>query len=249
MMNIHNLAKSIVRKPLNAIGLNVVRLRDSSREKQFAPTEATRFLWLTSLGLRTVFDVGAHAGEFALMMHKILPGVAIISFEPLAEPFERLQRNMGSIPNFRAFNCALGAETSTQEMHHNEFSPSSSLLAMADLHKESFPFTKVVTSEPVEVRRLDDVARDVLAEKEILIKIDVQGYEEKVLLGGKDLIARSRMLIIEVSFKTLYEGQPLFDDIYRHLREKGFKYMGNFDQLLSPADGSVLQADAMFIRQ
>jgi FkbM family methyltransferase len=248
-MNIHNLAKSLVRKPLNAVGLNVVRLAASTQAKQFALTEATRFLWLTSLGLRTVFDVGAHAGEFAEMIHKILPGVAIISFEPLAEPFERLQRSTKGIPNFRAFNCALGAENSTLVMHHNEFSPSSSLLAMADLHKESFPFTKLVTSESVEVRRLDDVARDVLTEEEILIKIDVQGYEEKVLVGGEDLIARSRLLIIEVSFKALYEEQPLFHDIYQHVRKKGFKYMGNFDQLLSPGDGSVLQADAIFIRQ
>ncbi|MCM3903814.1 MAG: FkbM family methyltransferase [Pyrinomonadaceae bacterium] len=248
-MNISNLAKSLVRKPLNAVGLNLVRVGNSKLARQFALTEETRFLWLASLGLRTVFDVGAHAGEFARMIHKILPGVAIISFEPLAEPFERLQRNTGRIPDFRAFNCALGAETSTQEMHHNEYSQSSSLLAMADLHRESFPFAKRVTDERVEVRRLDDVARDVLAEEEILIKIDVQGYEEEVLLGGEDLIARSRLLIIEVSFKTLYEGQPLFDDIYQHVREKGFKYMGNLDQVLSPADGSVLQADAIFIRQ
>jgi FkbM family methyltransferase len=247
-MNIHNLAKSILRKPLNAIGLNVVRLPDSTPERQFAPTEATRFLWLTSLGVRTVFDIGAHAGEFAVMIHKILPDAAIISFEPLAEPFEQLRRNMASVPNFRAFNCALGAETSTQEMYHNEFSPSSSLLAMAPLHKQSFPFTQLVTEEPVKVCRLDDVAMDVTAEVEILIKIDVQGYEDKVLLGGEDLIARARLLIIEVSFKKLYEGQPLFDHIYQHLRRKGFKYMGNFDQLLSPADGSVLQADAIFLR-
>jgi FkbM family methyltransferase len=247
-MNIHSLAKSLVRKPLNALGLNVVRMANS-RARQFTPTEETRFLWLTSLGLRTVFDVGAHAGEFARMIHKILPGVAIISFEPQAEPFERLQRSMRLIPNFRAFNCALGAETSTQAMHHNEYSQSSSLLAMAELHKESFPFTKLVTDERVEVHRLDDVLRDVLAEEEILLKIDVQGYEEKVLLGGEDLVARSRMLIIEVSFKTLYEGQPLFDDIYQHVRKRGFSYMGNFDQLLSPADGSVLQADAIFIRR
>lgn len=247
-MNIHNLAKSLVRKPLNALGLNLVRT-PNLRTRQFTPTEETRFMWLTSFGLRTVFDVGAHAGEFARMIHKILPGVAIISFEPQAEPFERLQRDLSLIPNFRAFNCALGAETSTQAMHHNEYSPSSSLLPMAELHKESFPFTKLVNDERVEVRRLDDVAREMLAEEEILIKIDVQGYEEKVLLGGEDLVARSRLLIIEVSFKALYEGQPLFDDIYLHLRKRGFSYMGNFDQLLSPVDGSVLQADAIFIRR
>jgi FkbM family methyltransferase len=248
-MSIHDLAKSLVRKPLNALGLNLVRRSDSTPARQFTATEATRFLWLTSLGLRTVFDVGAHAGEFARMIHEILPDAAIISFEPLAEPFERLQRNMGSIPNFRAFNCALGAETSTQEIHRNEFSQSSSLLAMADLHKEAFPFTKVVTNERVEVRRLDEVARDLFAEEQILIKIDAQGYEEQVLIGAGDLIARSRLLIIEVSFRTLYEGQPLFDDIYRHVRQKGFTYMGNFDQLLSPVDGSVLQADAIFVRR
>jgi len=247
-MKVHNLAKSLVRKALNPVGLNVVRLAPPPPpERQFAPTEATRFLWLTSLGVRTVFDVGAHTGEFARMIHDILPDAVIISFEPLAEPFELLKHNMASIPKFRAFNCALGAETSTKEMHHNEFSPSSSLLAMADLHKESFPFTKRVAGELVEIRRLDDVARSLGAEEEILIKIDVQGYEEKVLFGGEDLVSRARVLIIEVTFKTLYEGQPLFDDIYKHVSQKGFKYMGNFDQLLSPVDGSVLQADAIFI--
>jgi len=49
------------------------------------------------------------------------------------------------------------------------------------------------------------VAREARGQEEILIKIDMQGYEEKVLLGGVDLIARTRLLIIEVSFKTLYE--------------------------------------------
>jgi FkbM family methyltransferase len=57
---------------------------------------------------------------------------------------------------------------------------------------------------------LDDVAREARAQEEILIKIDMQGYEEKVLLGGVDLIARARLLTIEVSFKTLYEREVLF---------------------------------------
>jgi hypothetical protein len=54
------------------------------------------------------------------------------------------------------------------------------------------------------------VAREARAQEEILIKIDMQGYEGKVLLGGVDLIARARLLIIEVSFKTLYEREVLF---------------------------------------
>jgi FkbM family methyltransferase len=246
-MDLRLLAKTLVRKPFNAVGLNIVRQADRAAALRFRPSEANRYLWLTSLGIRTIFDIGANTGEFAQLIHGILPEARILSFEPLTEPFSTLQRNMAGIANFHAFNFALGASNLTYEMHHNDFSPSSSLLEMTDLHKASFPFTEHTISETVAVRRLDDVAWEMRAEEEILIKIDVQGYEEQVISGGEDFIARARLLIIEVSFKKLYEGQPLFNDIYQHVREKGFEYMGNFDQLLSPADGSVLQADAIFM--
>ncbi len=63
------------------------------------------------------------------------------------------------------------------------------------------------------------------------------------------MVARAKIIIIEVSFQSLYEGGPLFDDVYRLLKERGFTYNGNFEQLLSLKDGRVLQADAIFCRQ
>jgi len=54
---------------------------------------------------------------------------------------------------------------------------------------------------------------------------------------------------MEVSFRELYEGQALFDQIYETLKSKGFSYRGNLYQLLNPLDGSLLQADALFVRQ
>jgi len=67
-----------------------------------------------------------------------------------------------------------------------------------------------------------------------------------VIRGGEDLVSRAKMLIVGTSFRTLYEGQPLFDEIYGLLRQMGFKYVENWNQLLSPVDGSVLQAEAIF---
>jgi len=55
-------------------------------------------------------------------------------------------------------------------------------------------------------------------------------------------------ILTEVSFRLLYEGQTSFDDLYELLKQLGFSYAGNVDQLLSAADGSVLQADALFVR-
>jgi methyltransferase FkbM-like protein len=134
-------------------------------------------------------------------------------------------------------------------MRRNEFAPSSSLLPMTEAHKKAFPFTVQESCETVEVRRLDEIAGDLWLQDNILVKIDVQGYEDKVILGGERLIARAKLIVVEVSFQTLYEGQPLFDEIYRALTSKGFAYSGNLHQLKSPLDGSVLQADAIFLRE
>jgi len=252
-MSLRNILKPLIKKPLNALGWDVIRLHTSvayasAEAFQFGPSEGNEVLWLSSRDINTVIDVGAHVGEFASTIHRILPAAAIVSFEPLEGSFRQLKANMKDVPNFKAFNCACGSNNASVDMYRNEFTPSSSLLHMAQLHKSAFTFTERETVEVVEVRRLDDVALDIDLKEDILIKIDVQGYEREVIRGGENLVSRAKMLIVETSFRTLYEGQPLFDEIYSLLRRMGFKYIGNWNQLLSPVDGSVLQADAIFAK-
>lgn len=240
-MSVRSLARKIIKKPLNALGLDLVRYNRHTQVGDFIP--------LASYGINTVIDVGAHKGEFARMMRKTLPGAQIISFEPLAEAYRELESAMKADANFRAFNFALGEQDGRVEMHKNEWTQSSSLLPMAELHKQVFAYTQNETSEEIEIRRLDDVLRGVELKPEILVKLDTQGYEDKVILGGGEVIARARLMVVETSFQTLYEGQPLFDDIYQLLRARGFSYAGNSYQLLSPADGTIMQVDAVFIRR
>jgi len=38
-------------------------------------------------------------------------------------------------------------------------------------------------------------------------------------------------------------------DIYTWLTDRGFHYRGDFDRLMSPVDGRVLQVDAIFDRR
>jgi FkbM family methyltransferase len=60
-----------------------------------------------------------------------------------------------------------------------------------------------------EVRRLSDVARELNLRHPLLLKPDVQGFEDKVIIGGEDVVARAKIVIIEVSFQSLFEGGPL----------------------------------------
>jgi len=133
-------------------------------------------------------------------------------------------------------------------MQQNHFTPSSSILPMARKHRQEFPFTTNSEAVSVEVRRLDDVASRLSLEDNVLIRIDVQGFEDRVIRGGEHTISKAMMVIIEVSFVQLYEGQPLFANLYDSLRRLGFCYRGSMGQLLSPTNGEPLQADAIFIR-
>ena len=259
-MNVKIAAKRLLKAPFRALGMDLVRWRPPKPQPVFPPEELEMVAafgpqykpedhWLANCGIQTVLDVGAHMGEFAQRIRAMLPNADLISFEPLQEPFAKLTERFKGQPNFRAIRCALGEKAGQHEIHHNEYGPSSSLLSMAELHKQSFTFAVKEKTEMIEVRRLSDVVRELNLRDPLLLKLDVQGFEDKVIAGGEDVVARAKIIIIEVSFQPLYEGGPLFDDVYRLLKEHGFTYNGNFEQLFSPKDGRVLQADAIFCRQ
>lgn len=240
--------KKVVRATLGRVGLQLRRLPKLEPDRDYE-VWARQLHWLTEFRLATVFDIGANTGQFAQYIRLLLPDTQIYSFEPLPDCFEELQINMAKADNFKAFNLALGDRTGDQIFERNEFSPSSSFLKMADLHRDTFPHTRSSSSVIVTSRRLDDLLPDIAISQPMLVKIDVQGYEDRVLRGGEVIIRQASLIIIETSFETLYEGQPLFDDIYRRLISWGFVYNGAIDQLCSPEDGRPLQEDSIFVKQ
>jgi FkbM family methyltransferase len=204
--------------------------------------------WLTEAKIKTIYDIGANTGQFASLIHEVLPDAFIYSFEPLEECYQKLKTKEREITNFKAFNIALGDTDGEIEFHRNEHSPASSMLPMAELHKKNYPFTDKEHIIKVKITKLDDIVKDINIEDELLIKIDVQGVEDKIIVGGRNTIRQASILIIETSFQPLYIGQPLFEDIYDVLKEN-FLYMGALKQRLSKFDGSILFEDSIFIRR
>ena len=205
--------------------------------------------WLRGYNFATVLDVGANIGQFALAAHEVWPEARIYSFEPLPDCYEQMLVRLERVKAFAGFNVGLGGERGSLTFERSSFSPSSSFRKMASTHKTEFPFTRECERVSVKVERLDDVAAGLKLENPILLKIDVQGFEDQVLRGGEAMLRRVEMIVVESSFEVLYEGQPLFDDIYRGLTERGFIYKGALDQSLSPNDGRPLQADSIFVKR
>lgn len=205
--------------------------------------------WFVSHPFNTIIDIGANTGPFSFAMRLLLPESQIFAFEPLPLCYKNLVKNLAPMGKFTAFQTAIGDEQAEVEMWQSEFSESSSLLPMDDLHKQAFPHTANAQLVNVPLAPLDDYLDKLEFNSPVLLKIDVQGYEDKVIRGASKTLKHVDCIITELSFKTLYEGQPLFAEMYQLVTSCGFRYAGNFDVLLSPTDGSVLQVDGIFYRE
>jgi len=208
-----------------------------------------KYSWLQELGIRTVLDVGANVGKFTNLVSNILKDVNIYSFEPLAECFDELTKNTQHLENVKCFNFALGEKQSEITIYHNEFSPSSSILKMKELHKDIYPSTRNYVEEMVQIKDLDSLNDKINWIPKTLMKIDVQGFEINVLKGATFSLNNIEVIIIETLFVELYENQTQFDDIYSFLVKRNFSYRGNFEQIKDPKSGRVLWADAIFIKR
>lgn len=204
--------------------------------------------WAKSFGINTILDIGANEGQFAHKMLKTLPGVTLHCFEPLRDAFNILKTGLEGEKNVFLHPYALGDSNTQSDIILNNYSASSSFLSLGSTHKENFETATEARAETVVIKRLDDVAASLDIKGELFIKIDVQGFEDHVINGGRRLMEKAKIVMLELSFEELYVGQPLFDTIYGLMKELGFRYHGNIEQLESK-DGRILQGDGIFIRQ
>jgi FkbM family methyltransferase len=205
--------------------------------------------WVREAGINTVIDVGANTGQFASAAHAVLPNARIYSFEPLTECYEELVRRFGRMEKYHAFNVALGSHEGETTFYRNEFTKSSSVLEMTDLHRQAYPWTTSTTPLTVELRTLDSFLQNLDLASRVLLKIDVQGFEDRVLRGSERVIQMIDYVLVETSFEPLYREQASFATVYEILTGFGLRYAGDMDQLRNPEDDRVLQSDALFVRQ
>jgi len=205
--------------------------------------------WFLDRQFDTVFDVGANKGQFAASVATALPSARVFSIEPLPDVYSELVTLASRYPNIKPINCGVGSSDGSGTIHQNVYSDSSSFRLMKPISRQQFPFTEG-RDVPVQVaiRTLDGIASQVPLGSRTMVKIDVQGFEDEVIRGAPKVLGAAEMVIIEVSFVSLYDGSPTFDQVNGMLREHGLRFAGCIDQLVGPLDGSILQGDALFIR-
>lgn len=240
--------RNTIRNMLLNIGWDVRRTAswESERRARYEQAELDKWKLLKTLNPHGVLDIGANTGQFAKIVRTLLPDTRIISFEPLQDCLRQLEAAKQNLAPIEVMPFALGNEDTSMVMNRNDFTPSSSLLPMEDLHKQEIPKTEHTTPETIQIRRLDGIAPQLNLPSNIFIKIDVQGYTAPVLQGGEQTIRKSIAVVAEVSLRPLYKGETTFEEAWNILTGWGFAYRGNVDQWVSHRDGRILQCDCLF---
>jgi len=200
---------------------------------------------LSSLACRTVLDIGANRGQFALVARRLFPEAWIFSFEPLPGPAARFRAVFAGDAQVKLYEAAIGPERGETTIHISNRDDSSSLLPITAKQDALFPGTAEIGTTTVRVGPLHDFVSEDRIESPALLKLDVQGFELQALQGCESLLQRFAYVYAECSFVELYGGQALADEVIAWLRQRGFRLRGVYNMTYDDA-GRAVQADFLF---
>lgn len=134
----------------------------------------------------TIWDVGAHLGEYALQAHETMPDSQIISFEIVPEIAEKLKRKISG-DWFSLQEVGLSDSIGEVDVSWNR---------NQDTTNSVNPFMyQHIDQSDIQLRRCPVTTVDQLVAEGIarpdLLKIDVEGHEKAVLLGARNLLGGS----------------------------------------------------------
>jgi FkbM family methyltransferase len=180
--------------------------------------------WIKKNKPNIFIDIGANFGVYSLRISKLFQMLKVIAFEPVLTTFNKLKMNI-KINN-------LGKKIKT---YNAGLSNSNGLKKMIALKRRNYiqsggfsfnvPREKLNDENVIQYHKSmkgDGVLK--FKKKKIVIKIDVEGYENKVLLGIKNLLKNNKILLqIEIFNNN-------FKKINKLLLKQNFKLINKFHE-------------------
>lgn len=187
---------------------------------------------------QVVFDIGAADGQWARTALQTWSKCKVVCFEPLPQrrsALEDLQREFPGRVDVLA--CGVGDVDTTLSIGVTD-----------SLFDSSFAYSGK-SSISVPVHRLDSLRAQGRIPDANFVKVDVQGYEKRVIDGSTDLIGRADLVLLECQFLPFCADMRTLDQTIGHMASLGFIPYEFVDLLRRPLDGAMGQCDILFARR
>ena len=238
--------KRVARLLLNKMGFDVVRLR--SQNDVLASHLANVF---KSLQIDCVLDVGANTGQYGRFLRKLGFTGYIVSFEPVRAVFGTLERTSSGDGKWLAYNLALGDQSGFREINVYDSTVFSSFLDINEYSKSLWTSIDAARHEQVTVARLDEVLNDIetaTGAKSFFLKMDTQGFDDKVFAGSAGVIGKIAALQSELSLLSTYDEMPHAYDVLNQFHRQGFLVSGMYP-VNRDTSLAVIEYDCVLVRR
>ena len=187
----------------------------------------------------TVFDIGANIGCHTLPCTKLVGrNGKVIAFEPMPWAASRLKRNidLNNFNNIILEKFALSEVSAKRSVYfRSSWTLDGTLDGISALDSEG--------SRDVDFVTLDEYVERNNISKIDFIKLDVDGYEYKVIRGGVNSIAKFKpVMIIEFGKYTLREYGDSLEDLIDLLASIGYSFYSEKDLRQYTTKQSLLDA-------
>ena len=207
------------RRPVRAIARFCERFLDAYHNVNYSiDLNGEEFVLrrLSPFQLRTVFDVGANVGTWALTAARHLPSATIYCFEVAPPTFSRLQDHVSGERRIRAHNVGLGREDGELRFRYSPSFHEGTTASDYPLGTDCQVFTG-------EIRRGDDFAREHGVDRIDLLKIDAEGMESQILDGFAGMIAKHAIDAIQFEYgRVNVLTGDLLHSFYERLSAAGY---------------------------
>jgi FkbM family methyltransferase len=181
-----------------------------------------------------ICDIGSRDAHEGIFLTKQLGGKELHVFEPNPSAARICRKNLATFTSESHANIAIFNEVAiTDRVGEVQFYPVNASLSenkdggFASLFQINPDYTKtrgrIVQDEVVvKATTLDEYFSD--REQPDLLWIDVEGAELKVLRGAAAVLRNVTLVHIEVSFRPMQSGKPLFWEVSKYLSNCGFAF-------------------------
>jgi FkbM family methyltransferase len=243
--------KSFTKKILRHFNLELKRINPNYRSVE---STDTYFGYLAKIlsnrKIDLVLDVGASTGNWASQLIDEGCASKIISFEPLSSSYKVLKSRCSEFTNWECYNFAIGDITGQTSLNISKNNESSSISKILNTHIEAFPESQIIREESIEIKTIDNfLQKRSDLEGNIFAKVDVQGFEKKVLTGASYSLDRISILQLEMGLEALYHDELLFCDWLKYLKDLQFHPLYIQNAFSHHETKKLLQVDCIFLNE